>query len=103
VKNPVTFKLRNDAWPKTMKRFKILNPLCAVCGARKKLVVHHIRPYYLFPSQELNEENLITLCERCHLFVGHLTDYKKYNADIIEHAKWWKDTIDSADDWRVMR
>lgn len=61
---------------------------CAVCGCFEKLEVHHIIPYSLDKSKELDPTNLITLCEKhsCHLMFGHLGNYKSYNADVVKDS-----------------
>ncbi|MCB2179470.1 HNH endonuclease [bacterium] len=41
---------------------------CQDCGSKKKLVVHHIRPYKTFEQSLAAHEldNLVTLCRACH-------------------------------------
>jgi len=92
-------KKRNKLWYKVRKIFLKDNCTCAVCGGNKKIEVHHIKPFYLFPELELDINNLITLCENkkygvnCHLLFGHLGDYKKYNINVINDVKIWKDKL----------
>jgi 5-methylcytosine-specific restriction endonuclease McrA len=43
---------------------------CQNCGARENLVVHHMR--FRSHSGDDSEENLITLCNRCHGFAHHI-------------------------------
>ena len=63
------------------------NPTCEVCGGRKKIQVHHLKPFHMFPELELDPKNLVTLCTNkkkginCHLLVGHLGSFRKYNPD----------------------
>jgi hypothetical protein len=85
---------RSSSWPKVRAKFLKSNPSCAVCGSTKKLEVHHITPFHIDPSLELEESNLITLCEskkavNCHLFFGHLCDYKSYNKSVKDDAFEW--------------
>lgn len=76
---------RSSQWPKIRKRHLSLYPVCEVCGGTSKLEVHHIVPFHEDPSLELNENNLMTLCESasygvvCHLFIGHFGNYKLSN------------------------
>jgi 5-methylcytosine-specific restriction enzyme A len=70
---------RSSGWGKVEKEKLILNPSCQACSSKKKLNAHHIRPFHLFPKDELLLSNLITLCRRCHEFLGHLDDWKSYN------------------------
>lgn len=36
------------------------------CSRRKRLVVHHIRPYAKYPTLRTDPNNGITLCRKCH-------------------------------------
>ncbi|NPE28190.1 HNH endonuclease [Methanococcoides sp. SA1] len=55
---------------------------CKICESTEKLHIHHIIPFKKSKSHEIN--NLITLCEQCHVIVGknklwisaHWVDYK---------------------------
>jgi 5-methylcytosine-specific restriction enzyme A len=92
---------RSSRWSTVRKAFLLKNPTCAACGGRTKLEVHHIIPFHIDPSKELDEANLIVLCESddggvlCHLHFGHLGSYKAYNPDVIEDARIWKEKIDN--------
>ena len=65
---------------------------CRYCGSTEHLQVHHVLPFHLFPDQELNPANLITLCMNpdslCHLRIGHLGDWFKYNPKVRSLAKY---------------
>lgn len=61
---------------------------CAVCQGTGQLQVHHIIPFHLCHlvyrgDLELDERNLMTLCEvselNHHLLLGHLEDWEIYN------------------------
>ncbi len=60
------------------------------------MVAHHVKPFHLFPNLELDHENLVTLCEskkygvNCHLWFGHLGNFKLYNPDGISDAVMWR-------------
>lgn len=86
-------KKRHKLWAKVRKEYLKKNKMCAVCGGKKKLNVHHIQPFHLFPDLELDVQNLITLCEasgrECHLQFGHLGSYKSWNKDIRADAPIW--------------
>lgn len=90
---------RSDHWPKVRRQHLNANPVCAVCGGKKKLEVHHIKPFHLFPKLELDPTNLITLCENkndgvnCHLLFGHLGNFKSVNANVVEDASTWNKKI----------
>lgn len=88
----VTFKLRSGRWRSVRAEHLKDFPSCAVCGTRKALIVHHVRPFHLYPHLELSRENLITLCEstyNCHLLFGHLGDYSAFNPKIAEDSVYW--------------
>lgn len=83
---------RSPRWAGVRQTWLKSNPTCAACGTTDKLEVHHIQPYSLRPDLELNPngDNLITLCEtggNCHLFVGHLKNFKSFNSTVREDAK----------------
>jgi hypothetical protein len=85
-------KPRSGKWPKVRADHLKLHPTCAACGSTKTLEVHHIEPFHLDTTKELDPNNLITLCEStsngviCHLFIGHAGDYKAYNPNVVEDA-----------------
>ena len=81
---------RSPKWAALAKRFLRANSCCAVCGRSENVVAHHICPFHLFPSMELDEANLIPLCEgrtvNCHLAVGHLFLWASYNPAVVLDA-----------------
>jgi len=87
---------RSSHWPSVRKLFLADEPECAACGGAKKLEVHHKKPFHLQPDLELDPKNLITLCEagtggiNCHLAIGHLGDFKKFNPNVEDDAAAWK-------------
>lgn len=87
---------RSAQWPGVRKAHLATNPTCSVCGGKNKLEVHHMMPFHLDPSLELNPSNLITLCESkksgitCHLFFGHLGSYKRFNPRVMDDSKTWQ-------------
>jgi len=82
------FKTRSSQWPRIRNLFLSKMPICGVCFERdmSKLEVHHIIPFSLDPSLELEMSNMITLCNdkamNCHLIWGHFNSWKKVNPDI---------------------
>ena len=75
-------KPRSTKWPSIRRAHLKANDVCLACGGRTSLVVHHLVPYQIDPSLELDSNNLITLCEsksRCHWIIGHLLDWRSYN------------------------
>ena len=85
VKKPKNnlFDQRSKDWKKVRALHISKNPTCAACGRSSKLEVHHIEPIHISPAKELDENNLITLCDNpCHLAFGHLFNYKSWNPDV---------------------
>ena len=86
---------RSSKWRKVRNAFKKKNPKCEVCGSKVKVEIHHILDFSTYPSEELNVENLMPLCERgkygitCHQLVGHLGNYRKINPSAKLDAIIW--------------
>lgn len=84
----IRFAERSPKWKVLRDSFIKKNPCCSVCGSCAKPEVHHIIPVHLDPEKELEDTNLITLCDKyCHFVFGHLMNWKNYNPHIIEDAK----------------
>lgn len=87
-------KKRSKSWRLIRKIWLEENPTCCICGSKEKLEVHHIVPFHVDPSKELDMNNLATVCERkkfginCHLLVGHLGNYKRYNPNFRSSASF---------------
>ncbi len=81
---------RSSEWPSVRRKHLEAFPYCAVCNGTKKLQVHHLRPFHLFPALELDPTNLATLCTRkkyginCHLLVGHHGSFRKMNENCLK-------------------
>ena len=77
---------RSPLWRKTRRDHLKREPVCRACGTDLNLEVHHIKPFHLRPELELDERNLITLCERsgrdCHYVFGHFHDWRKFNPNV---------------------
>jgi hypothetical protein len=94
---------RSPEWPKVEKAHLAKNPHCACCtpGTNTKAgqQVHHKFPFHYAialgrPDLELDDRNLITLCEdeagkpgqNHHLLVGHLDSFQSSNLNVAEDA-----------------
>lgn len=80
---------RSPKWDGVRDDFVKSHPECAACGSKQKLQVHHIKPFHMDRSLELDTNNLITLCEdekHCHLKIGHLGNFKNENPQVREQA-----------------
>lgn len=94
------YSRRSSRWPAVRAAVLKECPDCSCCGRTGNLIVHHIRPFHLFPELELERSNLQVLCEgrtfNCHLWVGHLGDFQSgWNPDSIEDAARWREKISS--------
>lgn len=102
---------RSSKWNSRRKAHLKANPYCVACKAPsgwrkllhhgkalvglKPVQVHHKIPFHTCvvlgrPDLELDDRNLITLCEggeNHHLLIGHLGDFASYNPDVDKHAK----------------
>jgi hypothetical protein len=65
------------------------------CGTTDDLDVHHCDPFDWYPDRELDPDNLLTLCRRCHLFVGHLGEWCSYNPEARRDAAIWRRKINN--------
>lgn len=52
-------------WEPIAKAMRMRYPVCAMCGERRTVEIHHIRPRYL-KGTECDPCNLIGLCVECH-------------------------------------
>lgn len=79
---------RSPFWPHARAIHLVNEPTCQWCGARWLLEVHHIIPFFLDRTLELEKKNLITLCmgvSKCHYVRGHLgKSWVAYDPDIRE-------------------
>lgn len=80
---------RSPHWSAYRKHFMQQHPECASC-LRKSEEAHHIVPFHVAPDLELNPTNLIAMCRRCHLFVGHLGSWRRVNFSVAMDAAYWK-------------
>lgn len=94
---------RSPEWRKVEKAHLAKSPHCACCrtgtNTRAGQQVHHKFPFHYCialgrPDLELDDRNLITLCEdesgkpgeNHHLLVGHLDDFQSSNLDVVLDA-----------------
>jgi len=89
--------IRSNHWHTVRKEHLNSYGVCAVCGGKDKLQVHHKKPFHSHPELELDLNNLITLCEHsgrdCHLVFGHLQSFKSYNPNVEEDSKIWNEKL----------
>ena len=87
---------RSGRWRKVRRDYIKDHNSCAACGGKKKLAVHHVKPFHLHPDLELDPTNFSTLCMKfgCHIILGHGGDYKAYNPDVREDAQKVLESLD---------
>lgn len=91
-------KRRSSKWGKVRKAYLKEHPVCECCGGTKKLRVHHIHPFHLYPELELVQSNLIVLCEggkhlNCHFLSGHLLHWSAFNPRVEKDCLKWHNKI----------
>jgi len=84
---------RSPQWPALRKQHLLLWPICEACRADSDLEVHHLDPVSWRPDKELDPDNLMTLCRRCHLLVGHLDNWASFNPEAEFDAVRWREKI----------
>ena len=86
---------RSKGWSTLRDDFLAENGKCFICGSRSNLEVHHIKDVSNFPELELDENNLMTLCDgsdrfeglSCHRIFGHFGCWRRTNYQLPEVAK----------------
>lgn len=77
-------------WYVRRKHLKTENT-CQWCESAANLQVHHIVPFHIDQSKELDFTNLITLCEspnhNCHRRVGHLGAWIRFNPKVRQDCE----------------
>lgn len=91
---------RASGWGELARETVEQHPYCSCCRAERDLQVHHVRPVHLFPAEEMMPHNLLVLCRRCHLFVGHLGDTRRWNPMARSDASKWRRKIGQAEEER---
>lgn len=83
----IRYAYRSPNWRSVRKEHLSNDPICNACGKDNDLEVHHIVPVHVNSELELEVDNLITLCSRCHLVFGHLSHYKSWNENVVDDCK----------------
>ena len=85
---------RSDKWSAVEQAHLQSHPVCTACGQGQPgqgLQVHHMLPFHFCvklgrPELELDERNLMTLCDETinnhHLLLGHLGNFQSYNPTV---------------------
>jgi len=86
---------RSSGWSAVRKEYLRHNPVCAVCGSRKRREVHHIFDFSTSPSMELDWLNLVTLCRKHHILFGHLNFWQSINPSVMRDCSNWRYKIEN--------
>lgn len=94
-------KMRSSQWSKVRDAAIKESPECQVCGnsTKKQLVVHHKKPFHLYPELELEPSNLAVVCEdgpghlNCHLVVGHTGNFRQYNNNFDKDSAYIREMV----------
>lgn len=102
---------RSPHWSTVRAAYLRGNPTCVACGPEMDTgdanEVHHVVPFHLCvllgrPDLELDERNLITLCEHDdhdhHLLIGHLNHFQSSNPEVrsdasLRYRGWTREQI----------
>jgi 5-methylcytosine-specific restriction endonuclease McrA len=82
---------RADGWGKF--RRENIAAECLTCGRKSHLELHHVVPISR-GGEELDAENVRTLCDFCHTVWGHFgNDRDGYNLDLDADAKSFRQRV----------
>ena len=81
---------RSNKWPALRDKLVKETGECLACGTKKELTCHHIIPFSKNKKLELEESNLVVLCDTCHFVFGHLKSWKSYNANVIKDSREYR-------------
>ncbi|MEK7124119.1 MAG: HNH endonuclease signature motif containing protein, partial [Patescibacteria group bacterium] len=86
---------RSSGWREF--REKYIKKYCPFCGRKGSLLVrlelHHIMPFHLDPSLELDPTNVETFCRYCHFEFAHLKSFQSFNKDILKDVEIYQEKI----------
>ena len=77
---------RSGEWRGVCNAYITAHPICERCG-KPATQIHHIHPVHAYRELELDQTNLIALCDDCHIREAHLGNYQAWNPLIVEEAK----------------
>jgi len=60
---------------------------CAWCGATNNIEVHHVYMQSRWPERAHDKSNMVCLCRRCHLVLGHRGCFTNAVTNLIKMIK----------------
>jgi hypothetical protein len=91
---------RSPQWPAVRRHHLEKHPKCEACGTGEHIEVHHVIPFHIDQSKELDPDNLITLCRKHHGQYGHPGGWSRSNPNVREDVQRLHRNI-SGDDWKT--
>lgn len=88
---------RSSKWPKFLHDFLKSHPLCIGCG-RKAETGHHVKPFHLFPEDELDPNNIVAVDVPCHFVLCHAEDWRLTVENVRDRL--YRNLTDMAKVWR---
>ena len=83
---------RSSKWPAVRRAHLKANPKCVVTG-QPATDVHHIKPFHVAPSLELEPTNLASMTRDAHFIVGHNGNWKKWSLNFWYVVKSMNDSV----------
>jgi len=83
---------------KAKSKYKKMHNVCACCGYKKKLEIHHVIPVHIDKELACYPGNFITLCRDCHFRWGHFHNFRtNWNPYIKEFCLYVSDYYRNVD------
>lgn len=90
-------KPRSPKWREVRAAHLKKQPVCQACGRAGSLEVHHIVPFHVDNSKELEPENLLSLCaDPCHIVHGHLMSWRRWDPDCVANCKNYRERVEKS-------
>lgn len=88
---------RSPKWREVRADHLKRQPACQACGRSGSLEVHHIVPFHVDQSRELDPANLMSLCaDPCHIVHGHLMSWRRWDPDCAQNCAAYKGRVDKS-------
>lgn len=75
---------------KALAEYRVGHLTCEWCLQKEKLEIHHIQPVHVFPELAADTNNLVALCDACHLVVGHARNNQLWVSNLKDLIKMRK-------------
>ena len=98
---------RSSKWNWWKKQYEKTHPkICPICS-NKKCSLHHKESFATKPEKELDENNVVWLCDgwgtlQHHRGIGHLGSFVSLNENLDEDIKIWRKKFLTRPKWNGM-